>query len=593
MQKIDRLVAIVLSLALTMSFMLVGNADEISEKYISGPSTNIPFAVFGLDLLEEKTGVGETSSNALKSYTQTFTCEPQVDCNLNFQIYKNSPYDKHQNNGKYIISVKKGSQNLGVISEEQAKNFALSGKSKYYFTVTRNYISGVNEVYIGIITKLNPDPVSEGFSASYTGDSDISKYYSFTPTHDGGYLFKLTPNNSCIGANKNYILTIYSKVGSSVNEFASYEKDVSESNLRLYLKSGVEYIIKAQGFGATGLGYSFAVETVPNGPSLSLVGAPTLALNTEKVCTLYPFANRQAFAWYTFTAPKDGCYEFYINNRFDAGKNGDIIVEIRDDTFSPIQDEDIVYVFENETGILSKVLKEGETCYLQVAEQYKGSLQDVYNVGITAREHTHTNEIVIDGNYVIKGCACQNEEAMYYAFWLDEVKVNDATYTGKAVKPKVTLGISESYCKDGMTIPGIPKSAYSVTLTSKNKKNIGMAKAKVKFTGEYKGLGSYNVSFKIVPKGTTIRNISAGDKSFKVKWKKQIKKTSGYEIRYSQYEGMYNVKTVSVSNNKTLYKKVGNLKSNTDYYVQVRTYMKANGKKYCSTWSTKKKVTIN
>lgn len=591
MKKMNKIITIILSIVMTMSFTLVGNAGLTSERTVCEAEKAIPIDVFGLDLNAATQGVSDTLSADSLVYEQSFTYTPEVNCNLNFQINKNQSSDKHKGDGIYTISVKKGTEEIGIISEEEAKNYPLNGKTKYIFTVKRVYSSPVKDVSISVTSKINPEPITEIYSESCRGDKDISKYYSFTPSHDGGYWFKLTPYSECTGTNKNYILTIYSKVGSSVNEFASYEKGESESNMRLFLKAGVEYIIMAQGFGNTGLGYEFTVETLPIGPSLSLVGAPTLSLNTETACTLYPFANRQAFVWYAFTAPEDGSYEFIINNSYDTAKSGDIVVEIRDSAFAPTQDEDIVYVFENETGKVSKQLKAGEICYIQVAEQYKGSLVDVYNVGVTVKEHEHSNEIVIDGNYVIKGCSCQNEEAMEYAFWVDSVKVKNVTYTGKNVSPKVSIGIMESYCQEGKTIPGIPQSAYTVTVTSKNKKAVGSAKAKVKFLGEYKGLGTYNVSFKIVPKGTTLSKISSGAKSFTAKWKKQASHTSGYEIRYSLYSGMYNAKTVSIGSNKTLSKKISKLKANTDYYVQVRTYKKIDGKKYCSAWSSSKKVT--
>lgn len=599
MKKTNKYIAVVLSLAMIMAFPLIGNADTNNgtERSFATTGTDIPFDLDGsLDLEPATLGVGATLSADSTTYTETFTCSPQVDCSLNFQINRNSTNDLHRGDSStYKIYVKKDAKPQKELSEEVSeevlKDYKLTAKGKYYFTVVRTYPSATKNVYISVTTKLNPEVIGETYSNSYTGDKDASKYYSFTPTHDGGYLFKLTPDNGCIGANRNYLLTVYSKIGSSVNEFASYETGVSKSNLRLYLKSNVEYIVKAQAFGGSGLGYSFSVETVPVGPSLSLVGAPALSLNSETGCVLYPFANRQAFAWFSFTAPKDGCYEFSINNRYDASKTGDIVVELRDEAFSPIQEEDTLYVFENETGTLSKIMKEGESCYLQVAEQYKGVLSDVYSVGITVREHAHINKIVIDGNYVIKGCPCQNEEAMEYAYWI-EVGAKNITYTGKTVKAQANLNIQESYCKEGYSIPKIPSSAYTVSVISKNKKDIGAAKAKIKFQGEYKALGTYKVGFKIVPKDTALKSVTAGNKSFTAKWKKQSKHTNGYQLRYSLYEGMYDAKSVTIKNVSTLTKKVSNLKEKTDYYVQVRTFKTIKGKQYCSGWSAKKKVTV-
>ena len=54
---------------------------------------------------------------------------------------------------------------------------------------------------------------------------------------------------------------------------------------------------------------------------------------------------------------------------------------------------------------------------------------------------------------------------------------------------------------------------------------------------------------------------------------------------------MASAKTVTISKNTTLSKKITKLKAKKTYYVQVRTYKKVGSKKFYSSWSTKKKVT--
>lgn len=592
MKKMNKFIALVLSLVMTMSFTVIGNADVSAEKFLTATEQDTPIGVDGFDLNPESTGVGETLSTAQATYTQTFTYTPKIDYSLNLQAYKGSQYDSHRNdNSTYTFMVKVGAGDPSTVGEEALKNFAVTGGTKYSFIVTRIYPTAVKEVYVGVTAKLNAEPItSNSFTSSFEGNTNISKYYMFTPQHDGGYLFKVTPKTGCTGDNKNYVMNIHSKTGSSVSEFASYEKNVSECKLRLFLKGGVDYIIEAEVFGGNGLGYDFLIEEVETGStSVSISGAESLILENEVACKLHPFANKRAYTWYSFTAPEAGCYEFAVNNKYDATAKGEIVVELRDETFSPVEDENVLYLYENESDMLSKVMTAGETCYIQVAEMYRGSLTDVYNVGVLARKHTHKNEIVIDGSHVAKGCPCGLE--VDYSFWIDSVKLKNVTYTGKNVTPKVSIGILEDECKEGMTIQKIPSSAYKVTVTSKNKKDVGAAKAKVKFLGEYKDLGTYTVSFKIIPKGTTLTSVKAGSKSFTAKWKKQASKTTGYELRYSLYEEMYDAKTVAVSSNKTLSKKVSKLKENTNYYVQVRTYKKISGKKYYSSWSEKKQVT--
>lgn len=577
---------------MTMSITVIGNADINTEKKLMATSEEIPFFTDGFSLNTESVGGGETLNVASNTYTRTFTCESQVNCRLNLQIWKDSTQDIYSGYAsKYDITVQVSSDAPIPISSSDAMDFPISAKTKYAFTITRTYPTLVKEVYIGITAKVNPDEIAENtYSASFAGDKDISKYFVFKPSQDGGYLIKMTPKNGCVGDNKNYVLNVHSKMGSSVNEFATYEKGVSESKLRLYLKGGVEYIIEAEAYGANGLGYDFTIEEIESGTTnVTISGAESLILSSEATCKLHPFANKRAYAWFSFTAPKAGCYEFVVNNKHDASASGDIVVELRDETFSPVEDENALYLYENESDMLSVIMKAGETCYLQVAEMYKGSLLDVYNVGVMVRNHIHTSEIVVDGNHVAKGCPCGLE--IDYSFWVDTVKLKNVAYTGKNVTPKVSIGILKDECKEGMTIPKIPESAYKVTVTSKNKKDIGAAKAKVKFLGDYRELGTYTVSFKIVPKGTTLSSVKAGSKSFTAKWKKQSKQTSGYELRYSLYEEMYKAKTVSINSNSTLSKKVGKLKENKNYYVQVRSYKKISGKKYCSSWSNKRLVT--
>ena len=592
MKKMNKIIALVLTLVMTLSFTVISGAETSTYNALSEWKEFEIGANGGLTLNPETVSVSEELTEATANCSQTYSYTSQVDCLLNFEIVKNASGDKHKGNGTYTIEVAEGNGSFSRVTESQMANYAITAKKTYHIKVTRNYNPAVKDPFIGYTAKLNPQPLNEGSSISVSGDKNIDAYYVFKPSVDGGYKFNLEPSNGCIGTNKNYQVNVYSKVGSSVNEFASYEKGVSKSQLRLYLKANTEYIVEALGYGSTGLGYTFSVENVPVGPGISLVGATSLPLDQETECMLYPFANRRAYTWYSFTAPKDGCFEFVINNKYDANNNGDIIVELRDETFSPVEDENVIYLYDNETDVISNTMKQGETCYLQVSEMHKGNFKDVYSVGVKAREHAHSNKIVVDGRYVMKGCPCELDEAMEYAFWVDDVKIKNATYTGKTVSPKVSIETTESFVKEGAKIEGIPSSAYTVTITSNNKKDVGAAKAKVKFTGSYKGLGTYKVSFKIVPKGTSLSSVVAGNKTFTAKWKKQTSKTTGYELRYATNANMASAKTVAIKSNKTVSKKVSKLKEDTTYYVQVRTYKTVSGKKYCSSWSAKSEVTI-
>lgn len=100
------------------------------------------------------------------------------------------------------------------------------------------------------------------------------------------------------------------------------------------------------------------------------------------------------------------------------------------------------------------------------------------------------------------------------------------------------------------------------------------------------------ISKKEKPKSTTINSVTAASKGFVIKWKKQTSKTTGYQIQYATNSKFSkNCKTVTISKNSTTSKKLRGLKAKTKYYVRIRTYKKANGKKYYSSWSKVKSLT--
>lgn len=104
-------------------------------------------------------------------------------------------------------------------------------------------------------------------------------------------------------------------------------------------------------------------------------------------------------------------------------------------------------------------------------------------------------------------------------------------------------------------------------------------------TAVIKGLG---------PAKTRIIKRIGRRKSFTIKWKKpsaaNLKKTTGYQIRYSLKKTMKNSKSVFVKKNKTNSKTFKKLKAKKKYWVQIRTYKLSGGKKYYSGWSIKKYV---
>ena len=93
-------------------------------------------------------------------------------------------------------------------------------------------------------------------------------------------------------------------------------------------------------------------------------------------------------------------------------------------------------------------------------------------------------------------------------------------------------------------------------------------------------------TFKILPKKTSFtKSVSVNAGEIELSWKKADSAT-GYEIRYSTDSKMKkNVQKKVITRNKNTTLKIKKLKNNAVYYVQIRTYKLADGKKVYSAWS--------
>ena len=211
----------------------------------------------------------------------------------------------------------------------------------------------------------------------------------------------------------------------------------------------------------------------------------------------------------------------------------------------------------------------------------------------TGSTHTHTYKQTVtpattskDGKIVKKCSACKNVASKKTIYKASKISISNKTYTydGKAKKPTVTV-------KDSKGKKLSKGKDYTVSYSS-GRKNVGRYAVKIKLKGNYSG--TVTKTFDIVPKGTSIKKISASKKGFKVYWKAQKKNTTGYQVQYSASSKFSKAKTVTVGKNKTVSKKISKLSGKKKYYVRVRTYktVKYNGKK-CkvhSSWSKPKTV---
>ncbi len=151
-------------------------------------------------------------------------------------------------------------------------------------------------------------------------------------------------------------------------------------------------------------------------------------------------------------------------------------------------------------------------------------------------------------------------------------KIKDQKYTGKAIKPAVSLSYEGEKLVKGT----------DYTVAYKNNKAIG--KAKVIVTGKGKFTGKKTVTFCIIPKGTAISSLIAEKQMMAVKWKKDSTIT-GYQLEYSTKKNFSGSKKITVSKAATTHTTIKGLKSKKLYYFRIRTYKSVSGKVYYSAWS--------
>ena len=154
------------------------------------------------------------------------------------------------------------------------------------------------------------------------------------------------------------------------------------------------------------------------------------------------------------------------------------------------------------------------------------------------------------------------------------------TYNGKVQKPKVTVKYGNK---------ALPASNYELTW-SKGCLNPGTYKVTARMKGKY--TGTLTASFKIKPKGTVLKKLTPGSKKITVSWKKQSKMITGYQIQYSLKSNFKKAKTVTVKGAGKTRKVIKKLKKGKKYFVRIRTYKTAGGKKYYSSWSKTKRVKV-
>ena len=588
--------AIIVTVLVTVAMVFAMSASIYAEESDPVVINSTPYVIQDLTLDAGTYGVGLDGTGTSTTYIANYKYTSRTAGIMDLEIARSSS-DKHPGLGEYSIKI-----NGNDVSEEAAKSYTLA-KGEYSIQVTRTYPSVQADPWISISAKALPVDITEGFQTEYTdaeeGTDNLTRFYKFKPAQNGGYELTISGLNESTLDNQFVQIIVENKSGKKLNESATLDDGQKSCKLRVYLYGGTEYVISVRDekVNMTGsladMKYTFSMKQVPSNEGLSVGGAKSLVLGSTESCALNPFVNKRAFAWYSFTASEDGYYEFVLSEKtaVQTDESNDIIVELRDSDFSPAEEEDQLYLYSGEGGTIVRKLSAGETCYLQVCEMYKGCLSDVYIRDLLVKNHTHAVKAVVDGDHVTLACPCMDEEQWVADYWFNGIKFNDVEYTGAEVMPTPSFKLNAWSSKDDKK-PTIPETAYTITVTSKNKTEIGKAKAKLTFIGDYEDFGSYTASFKIVPAGTTLKTVTAGTKAMTVKWAKQSKNTTGYQIQYSTKANFGGSKTVTVAKKAATSKKIAKLKSGKTYYVRVRTYKKLGKTNYYSAWSDAMNTTV-
>lgn len=190
-----------------------------------------------------------------------------------------------------------------------------------------------------------------------------------------------------------------------------------------------------------------------------------------------------------------------------------------------------------------------------------------------------------DGKIEEKCSNCGKVKATVTIAYPKKISLSKTTFTYNKNVQKPTITIKDSKgkkLKNG--------TDYTISYSNKNSKKVGEYTLKVSFKGNYKG--SKKFTYKIIPKGTSLKKLTAGKKLFTATWYKQQTETTGYELQYSTSSSFKSrSKIININKNTTISTSAQKLIAKKKYYVRIRTYKNVNGKKIYSDWSTAKNVT--
>ena len=214
--------------------------------------------------------------------------------------------------------------------------------------------------------------------------------------------------------------------------------------------------------------------------------------------------------------------------------------------------------------------------------------------------------------YIEKKCKCgQTEKQPIKQIKSVDISNTKFEYTGNSITPTVTVNDTDDKV--------ISSEYYTVTYRNKatgkavdEVKEVGTYEVVVTFKDLYEGqvvkqivventnkpsnpkTDNPNAGGKVsakVTKPAKVKGVSAKNnkkKSLTVKWRK-VNGVKGYQLRYATNKKMKKAKTIIITKNKLVIKKLAKKK----YYIQVCAYkVDSNGKKVKGKWSSKKAIKV-
>lgn len=153
------------------------------------------------------------------------------------------------------------------------------------------------------------------------------------------------------------------------------------------------------------------------------------------------------------------------------------------------------------------------------------------------------------------------------------------TYSGRPFTPEVRVKYDSAELEQDVD--------YTVSYQN----NINVGTSVIVVTGIDRYTGSFASTFTILPVNTSIVSLSANSQFIEVRWKKQTKQVSGYQIQYSKSPSFtYAGGELIVPDCRTESEIIWDLDANTTYFFRIRTYQTVNGEKFFSGWSKTKSI---